>query len=651
MDGIQPGSREDERIAWQPAAARYAASGLARISAAMGAEDYPALLQRIAADPEAYWRTALAELDLDWSVPFDDVWDLERGIAWPCWFPGARFNWTVTALDRWLERDPERIAVTWEGDAGDSRTLTWQELAAMTARIANGLHALGVGTGDTIGIFLPMCPETVALTLACGRIGAVYVPLFSGYGADAIVTRLENCAASILVTVDGFTRRGKVIDTKAIADAALAQLPGVQTCIVLERIGGGPMTPGRDISWTEAFDRQPDRFDVVDTAADDPCMILYTSGTTGRPKGAVHIHAGFPVKATHDLAYCFDLNESDVLFWYTDLGWMMGPWLICGGLMRGATIVLYEGTPDYPDPGHLWSIIARHRVTHFGVAPTAIRALMPHGDAPVRRHDLSSLRVLGSTGETWNPSPWWWYFEVVGERRCPIVNYSGGTETSGGIVSGFPGLPIAPASFTGPVPGMVADVVDEAGQPIRGDVGELVVRAPWVGMTNGFLGEPERYEETYWSRFADTWVHGDFAEIDDAGFWYIRGRSDDTINVAGKRIGPSEIESACVAHGTVREAAAIAVPHALKGDVVVVFAIAKPGEAPDAEMLRRHIGERLGGSLRPERVVLVDDLPRTRNAKIMRRTIRAAWLGLPAGDISALENPAAVDAIRAIAGH
>jgi acetyl-CoA synthetase len=340
-----------------------------------------------------------------------------------------------------------------------------------------------------------------------------------------------------------------------------------------------------------------------------------------------------------------------VLFWYTDLGWMMGPWLICGGLIRGATIVLFEGTPDYPDVNRLWRLIARHRVTIFGVAPTAIRALMPHGSEPVQRHDLSSLRILGSTGETWNPDPWRWYFDVVGGGRCPIINYSGGTETSGGIVSGFSALPIKPCSFTGMVPGMVADVVDEAGKPVRGEVGELVVREPWVGMTSGFWREPERYEETYWSRFPDTWVHGDFAEIDNDGFWFIRGRSDDTIKVAGKRIGPAEIESAAVGYGTIREAAAIAVPHEVKGDAVVVFAIARDGVSRDevtAEAIRRHIGTQLGGSMRPDKVVFVDDLPRTRNAKIMRRTIRAAWLGLPAGDTSALENPAAVEAIRAM---
>jgi acetyl-CoA synthetase len=651
-DHPEPGT-EPSDIAWMPDESYIRRSGLQHLIGISGARDYLDLLERIASDPEAYWRMALNDLDLVWSRPFDRVWNLSRGRMWPRWFPDARFNYVANALDRHAD-GPRRNhpAVIWEGDDGSTRTLTYTQLGEMSDRATNTLRALGVEKGDRVGIFLPMCPETVAITLACGKIGAVYVPLFSGYGVEAIVTRLESCEAKVLVTIDGFARRGKTVQAKAIADEAMRQLPGIEHCVVVRRTGVDcPMTDGRDQWWHETVDAASKDRITEDTAADDPCMILYTSGTTGKPKGAVHIHAGFPLKATHDLTYCFDLTQDDVLFWYTDLGWMMGPWLICGGLIRGATIVLFEGTPDYPDVNRLWRLIARHRVTIFGVAPTAIRALMPHGSEPVQRHDLSSLRILGSTGETWNPDPWRWYFDVVGGGRCPIINYSGGTETSGGIVSGFSALPIKPCSFTGMVPGMVADVVDEAGKPVRGEVGELVVREPWVGMTSGFWREPERYEETYWSRFPDTWVHGDFAEIDNDDFWFIRGRSDDTIKVAGKRIGPAEIESAAVGYGTIREAAAIAVPHEVKGDAVVVFAIARDGVSRDevtAEAIRRHIGTQLGGSMRPDKVVFVDDLPRTRNAKIMRRTIRAAWLGLPAGDTSALENPAAVEAIRAM---
>ncbi len=637
-------------IAWEPAEHEIERSNLRRLMAGMRLPNLDALYDSVSADPEAYWQAALADLDLVWEQPFDRVWNLDRGKAWPRWFPGARFNHVTSALVRHAEGPrADATAVIWEADDESVRTLTFRELDVLTNQFADILAGLGVNHGDRVGIFLPMLPETVAATLACGKLGAVYVPLFSGYGEEAIVSRLADCEAKVLVTADGFERRGKPVRMKDVADRAMVRLPGLEHCLVVQRLDGScAMTAGRDVWWHDLQPTAATTFATVSTAADDPCMILYTSGTTGRPKGALHIHAGFPIKAVHDLAYCFDLHRDDTLFWLTDLGWMMGPWLIIGGLTIGATIVLLEGTPDYPGPDRLWRMVERHHITTLGLAPTAVRALMPHGSDIVDQHDLGSLRALGSTGETWNPDPWWWFFEHVGGGRCPIINYSGGTETSGGIVSGFTITPIKPCSFSGPVPGMVADVVDEVGNPLPSGVGELVLREPWVGMTNGIWKDPDRYLETYWSRFPDTWVHGDYAEIDSDGFWYIRGRSDDTIKVAGKRIGPAEVESAAVSHPSVREAAAIAVPHDTKGESIVVFAIAVPGAAVNAttcDEVRRHIGLQLGAALRPERVVFVDDLPRTRNAKIMRRVIRAAWLGTSPGEISSLENPAAVDVI------
>jgi acetyl-CoA synthetase len=384
-------------------------------------------------------------------------------------------------------------------------------------------------------------------------------------------------------------------------------------------------------------------------------MVIYTSGTTGKPKGAVHVHGGFPAKAAQDLAHCFDLQRGDVILWATDIGWMMGPWLIAGGLMLGATIVLYDGTPDFPDASRMWRIVERHRVTHLGISPTAIRGLMRSGEAPVRAADRSSLLVLGSTGEPWNPDPWWWYFREVGEERCPIINYSGGTEIGGGILGCTTWTPIQPGSFRGPVPGMDADVVDERGHPVRGAVGELVIRKPWPGMTRGFWkdaspGDESRYLATYWDRFPGVWVHGDWARVDDDGYWYIEGRSDDTLKVAGKRVGPAEVESAAVAHLGVSEAAAIGVPHELKGEAIVVFAVLRPGvEATSAleATVKDTVAEKLGKPLRPEAVRFVTQLPKTRNGKILRRVIRGAYLGKSElGDLSSVEDPAAVDEIR-----
>jgi acetyl-CoA synthetase len=424
-----------------------------------------------------------------------------------------------------------------------------------------------------------------------------------------------------------------------------------------------PWTEGRDAWWEAADDSMTERAEAgtVDTASaaalgepdadpETPYMVIYTSGTTGRPKGAVHVHGGFPIKAAQDLAHTIDLRAGDSLFWFTDLGWMMGPWAIAGALLLGARLVIYEGAPDFPGPDRLWSMIARRRVTHFGLSPTVIRALMAHGEDPVRAHDRSSLRVLGSTGEPWNPEPWWWYFREVGEGRCPVINYSGGTEVSGGIVGGNVIGPIKPASFSGPCIGTAADVVDDSGRPVRGAVGELVIRAPLPGMTRGFWHDRSRYEETYWSRWPGIWAHGDWASIDADGFWYIQGRSDDTLKVAGKRVGPAEVESAAVSHPAVLEAAAIGVPHEIKGEAIVVVCVLHRGETDDDDLraaIARTVAEELGKPLKPEIVAVVRALPKTRSGKVMRRVIRAAWLGEDPGDLTALDDPGAVEAIRA----
>ena len=647
------GARAPE-VVWSPGPEVIARSRLRRLYAAHGYPDYDAWYAHSVADPAAYWGEVVADLGLTWRVPYERVLDLSQGAPWAEWFTGGHFNYVENALDRHVAAGAgDRTAIIWEGDDGAVVTLTYAELLAATNRLAHALRQLGVGKGDRVGIFLPMLPETAIATLACGKLGAIYLPMFSGFGPEAIASRLRDGEATVLITSDGAHRRGATVPMKEVADAALAAAPTVTRCLVLRHTGQDvPWQAARDIWWHDATANAPDVFETVDTAANDPYMIIYTSGTTGRPKGAVHVHAGFPIKAAHDLAYCFDLQADDTLFWMTDLGWMMGPWAIAGGLLIGATQILFAGTPDYPQPDRLWRLVEDHRITVLGLAPTAIRLLMGKGEQWVRGRDLSSLRVLGSTGETWNPGPWRWYFDEVGGGRCPIINYSGGTETGGGIVGGITLRPLAPCAFTGPVPGMDADVVDEQGQPVRGAVGELIVRQPWVGMTRGFWGDPGRYLDTYWSRWPGVWVHGDWAEIDDAGFWYIRGRSDDTLKVAGKRIGPAEVESAAVAHPAVQEAAAIGVPHGLKGETVVVFAVLRPGEADSpavADAIRRTIAGQLGAALRPERVHCVPDLPKTRNAKIMRRIIRAAYLGLPIGDTTALENPAAVATIAALA--
>ncbi|HET9615334.1 MAG TPA: AMP-binding protein, partial [Candidatus Limnocylindrales bacterium] len=578
----------------------------------------------------------------------------------------GRFNHAAAAVEPRAASQPDGEAVSWEGEDGDVRRMRNGELRAAVIRAARMLAAAGVGPGDRVGIFLPMLPETVIATLAVSWLGAIFTPIFSGYGAPAVAARLQDCEASVLITADGFLRRGAVVAMKSVADEAVALAPSVRRVIVVRRLGeragevpwredrdrwwdGPPVGGGDDGKGRVATSEPSDDLRAAELDPETPSMLIYTSGTTGRPKGAVHVQGGFPIKAAQDLAHTFDLRAGDALFWFTDLGWMMGPWAIAGSLLLGARLVLYEGAPDHPGPDRLWAIAARHRVSHLGLSPTVVRALIPHGSEPVRSHDLRSLRVLGSTGEPWDAESWSWFFQEVGGGRLPIVNYSGGTEVSGGIVGCNLLTPIRPASFNGPCVGTAADVVGPDGRSLRGDVGELVIRAPMPGMTRGFWNAPERYVETYWSRFPGTWVHGDWAVVDDDGYWYIRGRSDDTLKVAGKRVGPAEVEAAATAHPAVVEAAAIGVPHAVKGETIVVVCTVRRGAIADDELraaIGRRVVEDLGKTLRPEAVAVVPALPKTRSGKIMRRVVRAAWLGLDPGDLSALDDPSTIEAIR-----
>ncbi|HST90164.1 MAG TPA: acetate--CoA ligase [Ktedonobacterales bacterium] len=640
-----------EPVVWRPSKAYLDKSRLLRFMRRHNIAAYADLLARADADPAWFWDAVSADLGLVWQRPYTQVMDTSRGIPWTTWFTGGHFNYVYSALDKHVTSGAgERAAVIWEGEDGETRRLSYRELTALTNRAANALKALGVGKGDRVAIYMPMIPETVAATLACGRIGAIYMPVFSGYGVEAVATRLQDAGAKIIITADGYYRRGKVVRMKDIADAAAAESPSVEKLLVVRRVGTDvAWNPTRDVWWHEAVDPAAPDCATEETAAEDPYMLIYTSGTTGTPKGAVHVHCGFPIKGAQDMAHLFDVQEDDTFFWLTDIGWMMGPWAISGALLLGATLAIYEGTPDYPAPDRLWDFAARHAVTVMGIAPTVIRSLMGHGDALVKRHDLSRLRILGASGEPWNSAPWHWFFTVVGGGRCPIINYSGGTEISGGIVGCTTIQPIKPCSFSTAVPGIAADVVDDAGRPVRNAVGELVIRKPWPGMTRGFWHAPERYEAAYWQRFPGLWVHGDFAVIDADGFWYILGRSDDTIKVAGKRLGPAEVESAAVAHPAVTEAAAVGVPHEVKGEAVVVFAVLQPDAAP-SDALRGEITAAvvkvLGPALKPETVLFVRQLPKTRNGKVLRRLIRARHLGrADLGDLSSLESPDALEEI------
>ncbi len=652
--------QERSQFAWQPDDATIARAQLTRFISFCGCDSFDDLYQRSIRDVAWFTEHLLNFLDLQFDQPYTQIVDLSpslqfQGWQFPRWCVDAKLNITKSCLDRWAEDETTATtpAVIWEGEEGASLTLNYSELLSEVERCAAGLRACGLQKGDAIGIHLPMGVETVIALLAINRIGAVAVPLFSGYGATAIAARLQDVGAKALFTCDGFPRRGKVVAIKKVADDAVAECPTILRVFVVQRLRSTiPMKPGRDLYFDQLLntgDKQRRLGYAELTDAEDPLLAIYTSGTTGKPKGILHTHCGFPVKAAQDMCFGTDVGRGDRIAWVTDIGWMMGPWLIYGALILGATIVLYDGAPDFPAADRLWEFAANYQVNALGISPTLIRSLATHGDQLLARHDLSALRILASTGEPWNPDPWWWLFEKVGKKRIPIINYSGGTEISGGILMGNPLLPIKPCSFAAPCPGIAADVVDDKGNSVRNAVGELVIRAPWIGMARGFWQDNDRYLQTYWARFADVWVHGDWALIDEDGHWYILGRSDDTLKIAGKRVGPAEVESILVNHPAVVEAAAIGVPDEVKGSAMVVFGVLLESvEASDnlAAELKHLIAAAMGKPLQPEKVFFVPALPKTRNGKVMRRVIRAAYLNESAGDLTALDNPAAVEAIR-----
>jgi len=639
------------QIVWAPTQEYIQNAHLTRFMQIHGIDNFADLITRSTQDIPWFNEAILNYLDIQFYQPYSKIVDLTAGIAWPRWCIDGKMNIVHNCLDKTIGSPRENeIAIIWEGEDGESRTLTYGELYKQVNQAANALHSLGIGKGDTVGLYMPMTPEIVIALLATAKVGAIILPLFSGYGPGALTARLTDAEAKVLFTADGFFRRGKSVNMKQAADEAILEVPALQHMIVFQRAGlEVTMTPGRDYWWHELVYSQSDQAITEHTNAEDTLMIIYTSGTTGRPKGAVHTHCGFPIKAAQDMAFGTDLHPGQLIYWITDMGWMMGPWLVFGTLLLGGKMLLYDGAPDYPGPDRTWEMVARRQVTILGISPTLIRTLIQYGEEPVQKHDISSLRFFASTGEPWNPDPWMWLFDKVGHRTLPIINYSGGTEISGGIVMGNPLLPLKPCAFSAPCPGIAADIFDERGQPVRGEIGELVIKAPWIGMTRGFWKDPQRYIDTYWSRWPEVWVHGDFAAIDADNMWYILGRSDDTIKVAGKRLGPAEIESILVGHPSVIEAAVIGVPDDLKGSEVVAFVVLKPG-AQGSEAITKELNNMivhsLGKPFTPREYRFVKDLPKTRNAKVMRRMIRAAYLGQDPGDTSSLVNPEIIDEIR-----
>ena len=636
-------------IVYRPDPEQARQSHLHQFMLECGCETLDELQAKSVEDVAWFWDAMLTKIGVVFDEPYAQVMDDSAGPQRPRWCVGGRMNITKSLLDKWQATRGDAIALAHESEDGSTLQLSYRELLAKVESLAAGLRELGIKRGDVVAVLLPMTPECVISMLAILRVGGIFLPLFSGYGTSAVVSRLNDSQAKALITCDGFKRRGKSVNVAEVARESLGQSASVQTVIQHKYLeDGDTLTSARSFASLLESDPAGGAAEICD--ADEPCMLIYTSGTTGRPKGAVHTHCGFAVKATQDMLHGFDVHQDDVFFWITDMGWMMGPWLVYGTLAIGATMMTYDGALDVPGPDRVWDLAAKHKVTVLGLSPTLVRSLIPHGTDIVDRHDLSSLRAFCSTGEPWNPEPWMWLFENVGKGKLPIINYSGGTEISGGILCGNPMSPLKPCAFAGPLPGMDVDVLDASGEPVRGEVGELVIRKPWIGMTRGFWNDEQRYLDSYWSTYEGIWHHGDFATIDSDGLWFILGRSDDTIKVAGKRLGPAEAESVLVSHPRVKEAAAVGVPDDTKGQALVCMCVCTgSGDDKLAAELRKLVAAELGKPLTPKAILFVEDLPKTRNGKIMRRVAKSAYLGQDAGDLSALENPSAVDAIRAAA--
>jgi acetyl-CoA synthetase len=617
-------------VVWRPDEETIERANATRLVRRSGAASWAELQRRSWQEPAWFWPLCVEDLGLEFATPWEQVVDDSRGPQWATWFVGSTVSIAHNCVHRWAERRPDAPAAIGRSEDRSRRVTTFAELSRDVTRLAERLVELGVEPGDRVGIFLPMSPDVAVASHAIAHIGAIQVPIFSGFAAPAVAQRLEASEAKVVITQEESSRRGKAVPMLAILREAMA-LAGSTAEVVLAPY---------------ELDTQPGTLPALQVDSEHPYLLTYTSGTTGRPKGVVHVQGGFLVSIAREVAYQADVHEGDVVHFATDMGWIMGPWTVVGVGALGGTIVFAEGAPDWPTSQRIWETVERERVTALGISPTLTRALLPHGDPT---SDLSSLRTFVTTGEPWNPDPYRWLFENVGGSRIPIINCTGGTEVGACFLSPTPIAPIKACSVGGPALGMAMDVVADDGTSLvgTGEVGELVCRAPFPGMTRGFWRDPEKFIETYWSRIPDVWVHGDWASVDADGFWFLHGRSDDTMNIAGKRIGPAELESAAVGHPAVREAAAIGVPHEVKGETAWIFCCLLPGaEATEAEVAA-HVADELGKAFKPDRVFFVDALPKTRSAKIVRRAVKATALGTDPGDLSSLENPESLESIGA----
>ena len=649
----QHSSSADRAVAqpWQPRPAHFEGAHVLELARRFGAADYDALLALSKQKPDVYWKEAIDFLGIAWERMPDAYVDLSRGKEFPRWFPGGKLNWVDTVLA--YAGNPATAgtaAIVDEGEDGSVRRVTFAELAVLVRRFAAGLRKAGLRRGDRVGLLMDNGIEATVSLLSLAYMGAVAVPLFSGFGHEAVVSRLEPSGAKAVVATTGFSRRGRYVDMQAVVQEARKQLPSIGT--VIWKSAPGISIPEGDIEWNAVAAAEDDRRPAEIMDPMDPFMVVYTSGTTGKPKGPMHTHGGFPLRIAHDSAVHFNVGAGDVFCWPADMGWIAGTLVLATALLRGATLVLYSGAPDFPDWSRMSKLIADHGITHYGSAPTLIRGLAAN-EALALKNDRSTLQLLITAGEVIDAEHFLWFQNRFAGNGSPVINYTGGTEVSGALLSSVQVKPIAPGGFNTSSPGIDVTVTDSAGNPIVGEVGELVIREPFVGMTASFWQDDARYLDSYWNTIPGVWVHGDLAVKTPEGGFVMMGRSDDTLKVAGKRLGPAEVEEVVLELDEVSEAAAIGVSDPVKGQKLIVFLIPRPGFAGDPGALAKRaadaVGSRLGKPFKPSRVHVVGEMPKTRSGKIMRRLIRQAYAGEKLGDLSSLDNPGALDTIAALA--